>query len=95
MGNITDGSIRAAIKRAEKSGKQISLSDGEGRGTGRLTLIIKPMPRGVTTDWMAQQWRGGRRVKSKIGSYPGVSLADAREIFGRDFSGVILKGGQH
>ncbi len=93
MANITDGSIRAAIKRAERSHKQVSLSDGEGRGTGRLTLIIKPMPRGTTADWMAQQWRGGRRVKSKIGSYPTMPLAEAREIFHRDYFGVILKGG--
>jgi hypothetical protein len=28
------------------------------------------MPRRVTAEWMAQQWRDGRRTKSKIGSYP-------------------------
>lgn len=92
MGSITDGSIRAAIRRAEKSAKQISLSDGEGRGTGRLTLIVKPMPRGTTADWMVQQWRNGKRVKAKIGSYPTMRLAEARDAFTRDFSGLILKG---
>jgi integrase len=41
---------------------------------------------------MVQQWRGGKRTKSKIGSYPAMSLAEAREIFKRDFAEVIQKG---
>jgi integrase len=41
---------------------------------------------------MAQQWRAGRRIKSKIGSYPALPLSAAREIFNRDFAQVILKG---
>jgi integrase len=40
---------------------------------------------------MAQQWRDGRRTKCKIGSYPALSLADARAIFHRDFLEAILK----
>jgi integrase len=91
MTRLTDGAIRHAIKRAEKSRKQITLTDGEGRGTGRLVLILKPMPTRVTAEWMAQQWRAGRRTKSKIGSYPALPLADAREIFQRDFVQLILK----
>jgi hypothetical protein len=50
------------------------------------------MPTRVTADWMAQQWRDGKRVKKKIGSYPSMSLAQAREIFNRDFAEVIQKG---
>jgi integrase len=92
MPSLTDGTIRNAIKRVEKSRKQQVLADGEGRGTGRLVLVLKPMPKRVTADWMAQQWRDGRRTKSKIGSYPAMSLSDAREIFKRDFADVILKG---
>lgn len=91
MSNLTDGVIRKAIKRVEKTRKQMMLSDGEGRGTGRLVLVLKPMPTRVTAEWMAQQWRGGRRAKSKIGAYPAVSLADARETFSRDFAELILK----
>jgi integrase len=92
MPNLTDGAIRHALKRVQMSGRQESLTDGEGRGTGRLVLILKPMPTRVTAEWMAQQWRNGRRTKSKIGSYPAVSLSEAREIFRRDFAGIILKG---
>lgn len=92
MPSLTDGMIRHAIRSVEKSRKQRTLADGEGRGTGRLVLILKAMPARVTAEWMAQQWRGGKRTKSKIGSYPALSLAEAREIFGRDFSPAILKG---
>jgi len=92
MPNITEGAIRQALKRVKKSRKQESLTDGEGRGTGRLALIVKPMPTRVTAEWMVQQWRDGKRTKSKIGSYPAMSLSEAREIFKRDFADVIQKG---
>src|ERR1700724_1285811 len=92
MPSLTDGAIRQAIKRVAKSRQQTSLADGEGRGTGRLVLIPKPMPTPVTAEWMAQQWRTGQRTKSKIGSYPTMSLSDTREIFKRDFADTIQKG---
>ncbi|WP_041604915.1 tyrosine-type recombinase/integrase [Tistrella mobilis] len=92
MPSLTDGEIRQALKRVELTGKQENLIDGEGRGTGRLVLALKPMPTRVTADWMAQQWRDGRRFKRKIGSYPSTSLAQARELFKRDFADAIQKG---
>lgn len=91
MPSLTEGAIRKATALAERAQKQISLSDGEGRGTGRLVLILKPMPTRVTAEWMAQQWREGKRTKSKIGSYPTMSLAEAREVFKRDFADVIRR----
>jgi integrase len=91
MPNLTDGSIRQALKRVEKSRKQETLTDGEGRGTGRLVLSLRPMPTRVLAEWMAQQWRDGRRTKSKIGTYPAIPLAEARAIFKRDFAEAILK----
>lgn len=91
MPSLTDGTIRSAIKHVDKTRKQTTLTDGEGRGTGRLVLTLKPMPARVTAEWMAQQWRDGRRTKSKIGTYPALSLSAAREIFKRDFAEVILK----
>jgi integrase len=92
MPSLTDGAIRNAIKQVAKLRKQRLLADGEGRGTGRLVLVLKPMPTRVTAEWMAQQWRDGRRVKSKIGAYPPISLSQAREIFKRDYADVILTG---
>src|SRR3984893_4174638 len=78
MPSLTDGVIQQALKRVKKSRKQETLTDGEGRGTGRLGLVLQPMPTRVTADWMAQQWRDGRGTKSKIGSYPPQWLSDAR-----------------
>src|SRR6516164_4183984 len=92
MPSLTDATIRHVIKRVEQTRKQQTLTDGEGRGTGRLVLILKPMPTRVTAHWMAQQWRDGRRTKHKIGSYPALSLSDARTAFKRDFAEVISKG---
>jgi hypothetical protein len=53
MPSLTDGVIRQALKRVKKSRKQETLTDGEGRGTGRLVLFLRPMPTRVTADWMA------------------------------------------
>ena len=91
MPSLTDGEIRQALKRVGQSGNQDSLIDGDGRGTGRLVLVLKPMPTRVTADWMAQQWRDGKRTKKKLGAYPSMSLAQAREVFKRDFADMIQK----
>lgn len=92
MPSLTDGEIRRALKQVEQAGKQLSLVDGEGHGTGRLVLVMKPMPTRVTADWMAQQWRDQKRLKKKLGSYPSMSLSKAREVFARDFADLIQKG---
>ncbi|HEY1926658.1 MAG TPA: site-specific integrase [Caulobacteraceae bacterium] len=92
MSNLTDSTIRHAIKRVERSRRQETLADGDGKGTGRLLLILKPMPTRVTAQWMAQQWRNGKRIKAKFGDYPTMPLADARTIFKRDYAEVIQKG---
>ena len=92
MPSLTDGEIRRALKQAGQTGKQLSLIDGDGHGTGRLVLVMKPMPTRVTADWMAQQWRDQKRLKKKLGSYPSMSLSKAREVFSRDFADMIQKG---
>lgn len=92
MPSPTDGEIRRALKQVELTGKQLSLIDGEGHRTGRLVLVMKPMPTRVTADWMAQQWRDQKRLKKKLGSYPSMSLSQAREVFKRDYADMIQKG---
>ena len=42
MPSLTDTAIRHALKRVELSQKQENLADVEGRGTGRLVLVLKP-----------------------------------------------------
>jgi len=64
--------------------KQQMLTDDDVRGTDRLVLILKLMPSWVTAEWMAQQWRDGRRVKVKIGSCPTLTLLQTRKIFACD-----------
>lgn len=56
MPALTDGQIKNALKRVAKTGKSETLVDGEGRGTGRLILVIKPQPTRVTSVFYAQQW---------------------------------------
>lgn len=92
MPSLTDGQIRNAIKRVEKTKKQETLTDGEGKGTGRLILVIKPMPTRTVSNWYAQQWISNKRCLSKMGDYPHMPLAEAREIFNRDYAGAINKG---
>ncbi|MDA9481481.1 hypothetical protein XI07_05575 [Bradyrhizobium sp. CCBAU 11445] len=81
MPSLTDTAIGRTLKRVELGRKHENLADGEGRGTGRLVLVLKPMPKRVTADWTAQQGCDGKRAKKKLGAYPSTSLAQAREIF--------------
>jgi len=92
MPRLTDTAIRRAVKRVEISQKPENLPDGEGRGTGRLVLALKPMTKRVTASWLAQQWREGKRSKKKMGTYPSMSLAQARQVFQRDYADMIQKG---
>lgn len=71
---LTDASIRAAIR----AGCNKVLTDGGKRGSGRLTLNIRE---GVRPEWYAVKWVDGKRKTAKIGTFPDMSLADAREQF--------------
>ena len=66
MPSLTDGSIRHALKRAEQSRKEESLTDGEGRGTGRLVLSIEAdrHPRYGTMDGPAMARRETNKKKN-------------------------------
>lgn len=75
MPALTDGQIKRSMKRVAASKKSETLIDGEGRGTGRLVLILKPQPTRVTSSFFAQQWSDGKRKLKKIGDYPHMTLA--------------------
>lgn len=66
----------AAISKALKSKKAQTLRDGTGRGTGRLLLSVRP---GISAEWYAQRFVDGKRQLKKLGNYPTVTLADARQ----------------
>lgn len=81
---LTDTAIRKAIK----SGRKCQLSEGAGKGTGRLLLIIRP----PLVEWYVQQWKAGKRTLKKLGSYPGMSLEDARHEFVNGYAHDIRVG---
>lgn len=82
---LTDTHIKAAIK----AGQSRRLIDGQGKGTGRLVLAVKPASGRVIAEWYAQQIIGGKRRLKKLGSYPTMSLAAARERFRDEYAGLI------
>lgn len=61
--------------------RRVTLKDGHGRGGGRLALMLRPAKHGVTAEWYATQHTNGKRTLAKIGVYPQLSLADARNKF--------------
>lgn len=67
-----------AIRKAVKSQQPQRLTEGAGRGTGRLLLMIRP---GCAPEWYAQRFENGRKRLTKLGNYPGLTLADARELY--------------
>lgn len=71
---LTDASIRAAIR----AGGNKTLTDGGKRGSGRLLLCLRP---DVRPEWYASRWENGRKKTVKLGTFPDLSLSDAREKF--------------
>lgn len=71
---LTDTAIRSAIR----AGGNKTLTDGGKRGSGRLTLILRD---GIRPEWYAVKWIDGKRRTLKIGTFPDLSLAQARERF--------------
>lgn len=92
MPALTEPEITRALRTATKTGKPAALTDGDGKGTGRLRLTIRPMPTRTLAEWYAVQWRDGKRTQAKLGSYPSMTLKEARERFARDYAGAIQAG---
>jgi hypothetical protein len=85
---ITSAQINAAIRAAAGGKPRTELHDGGARGAGRLVLIIRG--KGTTASpsagFYAAWYRDGRRVMSKLGSFPATSLADGRRRFREEFA---------
>jgi integrase len=90
---ISEASIRAAMRAAPRAGKSvIELKDDGARGEGRLAMIVRVGSKRVSTEWYAVWYVSGRRRMTKIGSYPTLSLAEARKSFRETYAPSISKG---
>src|SRR5882672_268731 len=89
---ITDKQIQKAIREAPAGGKERELRDDGERGAGRLVLVIKPRTGRVTAEFYAVYYRGGRRAKAKLGSYPAMTVAEARRQFLTEYAPAISAG---
>jgi integrase len=75
---LTDSTISAAVRRVTAGrAPTVTLADAAPRGAGRLLLRVQP----GRAEWFAQRFVDGRRRLQKLGSYPALSLAQAREQF--------------
>jgi integrase len=90
---ITEKQIRKALRNAPASGKgAIELRDHGERGAGRLVIIVKPRTGRVTAEWYAVFFRRGMRAKAKLGSYPAMTVAEARLAFLTYYAPAIRAG---
>ena len=63
--------VKAALKEASKAGKVVTKNDGGG-------LTLEAQPSGVGW-WRLRYWISGKANRLSVGTYPDVSLADARK----------------
>lgn len=68
---LSDKAIRGALKAAAESGKARKVSDGGG-------LLLEARPTGAGW-WRWRFWRDGKEGMLSLGTYPEVSLAQARQ----------------
>ncbi len=67
---LSDKAIKAALRAAVESGKPATINDGGG-----LSMICRPDGAGW---WRLRYWLASRENRLSLGTYPDVSLADAR-----------------
>lgn len=67
---LSDKAIRAALKAATEAGKARKISDGGG-------LVLEARPTGAGW-WRLRYWRDSKEGMLSLGTYPEVSLKDAR-----------------
>lgn len=68
---LSDKAVQAALKSAKSAPKPVTISDGGG-----LSLICQPDGGGW---WRLRYWISSRENRLSLGTYPEVSLADARK----------------
>jgi integrase len=68
---LSDKTIRAALKSAAVAGKPRKISDGGG-------LLLEARPTGAGW-WRLRYWRDSKEGMLSLGTYPEVSLKDARQ----------------
>jgi hypothetical protein len=83
--------------RAAAGGKpRTELHDRGARGAGRLILVVRSKGAGAapSAEFFACWYSDGKRLLSKLGSHPAISLTDARKRFREEFSPTISGGGE-
>ena len=68
---LSDKAIKAALKKANVAGEPSTINDGDG-----LSLIARPDGAGW---WRLRYWLASRENRLSLGTYPEVSLSDARK----------------
>lgn len=68
---LTEKAILSALKKASTSGQAATIKDGDG-----LTLIARPDGAGW---WRLRYWLAGRENRLSFGTYPEVTLKQARQ----------------
>lgn len=91
---IIESQIKSAIKcvAGKEKGASIELKDDGPRGGGRLTCAVRKMASRVSTEWYAVYYRDGRRMMTKLGTYPEMPIVDARRKFAAEYAPVISSG---
>ena len=91
---ITDRQIKGAISKAEAGRRRVELRDSGDRGAGRLVLVVRKLKARIVSEWYAVYYRDEKRRLTKIGSYPTMSLVEARGHFREEYAPVIRAGEQ-
>lgn len=75
---ITDAALQKAVRRVKTGEVQsVTLTEPSQRGTGRLLAKV----RSGLVEWYAQRITGGKRTLQKLGTWPAMTPAQARERF--------------
>lgn len=87
---LSDRQIQAAIRVVTK---ETVLNDGaQVKGGGSLNLRIRIGTTGPTATWLATWKLNGKRASKSLGSYPIVTLMEARDRFATEVQKPLLAG---